>query len=1120
MSTPTVIQACAALYGVVPSASFVSTINDEITNVFAGDEDALLNHYYELVWTVFNNPPLTTSAVAARIVANLGVTGDDAATETTRIAGEIDSVPMNERGAKVKAIIEAFEASGSEVAAQFTALKTALVTAVANPSYEGISGKNVVFSSLKASNIALATDEAINEVTLTTAADTVTGTSGIDYITGVASSLSAERTMGVTDVIDGGEGEDTLSVTLDGSFAGLTANVGSVTGVENLVLTNNSVIARSFDGSSVTGLTDVTLNVVGGGAISLANMAETGISVGVSGQASGDLTVGFGTTTATDDALTVVALGGIGSTSAVAVQAAGVETLTLKSLGAANKLSVGSSSTGVKTVAVEGDGNLTLTRNAAASAITSVDASAATGTLSFTGGTTGGITSVKGSQGANTISVTATDSKLATLEGGAGNDGMTVDSSTLRADATVQGGDGTDSLTLTSGGARTLQLTMDSVEKVVVGGLTGAITLDGSKVSGLSDVEVGAISYNVTLANVAEADIGLAIKTAASNSSAAVVASDNTGSLTATVSSSATANVTNNLKVTASKAGTATLSVGTGVNYTGTFTATEATSVSINSDTASTTVVSGIGVTSGTGATISAPKAEMFTVTSGAQLNATISAPVATSGTVTHTGTSDATLVLTTPKMEQLTATASKALTLTSSDFSVLQIASLTSGSGTLTVPNLGKIITLNVNGTGTTSGSESTLGFGTLTSEALDLTVSGFKGGGTIGAISSTGSASINLDAAATPKTSGVIALGTISSTSGGVTLQANGATTPVVTSGAITASSGTVTIDISSAGSGSYIGNQTMASNDITAKSVNYTGPYTSASSLDVTAGASGAFSVQINGGLAADTFYVNGIAGTSSITVSGDLSISDAGTYDRVFVIPAASSSATAVTIDVSGLSGSVTGAHVVIGATDGSYPNSGKPLTVVGSGLRDFINVPDDAKSTLTGGAGADTFHFPDSTAFALSAASYTTASAPTYTLSTTARVVITDYNAGADLLAFAGQAAGTDTTIFTTTAPTATTFAADSTGALISDASRAYFIPGSYNSSTGVFTYSSSGTSTLFAFQDDSGTNNYAAVLENYVHATTKQDSTDAVTISPIVVGSTGEAAFTGILGTA
>ena len=129
-----------------------------------------------------------------------------------------------------------------------------------------------------------------------------------------------------------------------------------------------------------------------------------------------------------------------------------------------------------------------------------------------------------------------------------------------------------------------------------------------------------------------------------------------------------------------------------------------------------------------------------------------------------------------------------------------------------------------------------------------------------------------------------------------------------------------------------------------------------------------------------------------------------------------------------------------------------------------------------------------------------------------------------FNVGKDLLSFAGQSVGitdvTGTTIFTTTAPTELTFAPANGQIIGTQTSKAYFVPGSYNSSTGVFTYSATGTSSLFAFNDDGGYD-YAVVLQNYIHTTTKQDSTDAVTLVANVDSDLGgNATFTGILGVA
>lgn len=80
--------------------------------------------------------------------------------------------------------------------------------------------------------------------TLTTGTDHITGTANDDVINGVASSLTADRTLNSEDVIDGAEGNDTLNVAMQGNFSGFTT--GSMTNVEKVVLTNEGNIARSF----------------------------------------------------------------------------------------------------------------------------------------------------------------------------------------------------------------------------------------------------------------------------------------------------------------------------------------------------------------------------------------------------------------------------------------------------------------------------------------------------------------------------------------------------------------------------------------------------------------------------------------------------------------------------------------------------------------------------------------------------------------------------------------------------------------------------------------------------------------------------------------------------------
>ncbi len=370
MSTPTVIQSCAALYGIVPGAAGVTFVNGQIgTGKAFATEDAMLNHYYEATFTVW--APKTTAQVASLIVANLGLTGATATSEAARIAGLLDGVAMPARGAKVKEIVTAFEATPA--AATFNAAKAALVTAVADPTYQGIPGKGVgelVFASLSPAQIQLGTSEAINTVLLTTGVDTVPGSTGTELITGGVTSLSSTDTLQVTDQINGGTGNDSLLLSVSKDFGGFTVGTGFLKGVEAVTLTNTApTVARSF---SFRGTEDVkTINI--SGEINVTGLASiSGLTTNLSNLTdSGETTISLGFNTeavsGSSDALTV-GLSGVGrepttSTGQPAghteLTTTGVETLTLNATGS-NFIELGTGDGSAKALVVTGSGNLRL----------------------------------------------------------------------------------------------------------------------------------------------------------------------------------------------------------------------------------------------------------------------------------------------------------------------------------------------------------------------------------------------------------------------------------------------------------------------------------------------------------------------------------------------------------------------------------------------------------------------------------------------------------------------------------------------------------------------------------------------------------------------------------------
>jgi len=110
--------------------------------------------------------------------------------------------------------------------------------------------------------------------TLTTAKDTISAGSAVDSIIGALTTLSSGDTFGVTDVIDGGAGNDTLTLTMEKTFTGFTT--GSMKNVESVTITNNGAAAFNFDGSGTTGVTSYTLNATSA-AITLTDV-ESGVA--------------------------------------------------------------------------------------------------------------------------------------------------------------------------------------------------------------------------------------------------------------------------------------------------------------------------------------------------------------------------------------------------------------------------------------------------------------------------------------------------------------------------------------------------------------------------------------------------------------------------------------------------------------------------------------------------------------------------------------------------------------------------------------------------------------------------------------------------------------------------
>jgi len=108
-----------------------------------------------------------------------------------------------------------------------------------------------------AASVADATSTTVALTTSTT--DNVVGSSADDIFTAISSGLASANTLSATDKIDGGAGNDTLNIDLGAANSAFTT--GSVTGVENVAVTNSSENTLAFNALGYTGVTSYTFNL-------------------------------------------------------------------------------------------------------------------------------------------------------------------------------------------------------------------------------------------------------------------------------------------------------------------------------------------------------------------------------------------------------------------------------------------------------------------------------------------------------------------------------------------------------------------------------------------------------------------------------------------------------------------------------------------------------------------------------------------------------------------------------------------------------------------------------------------------------------------------------------------
>lgn len=246
--------------------------------------------------------------------------------------------------------------------------------------------------------------------------DNIVGTSGNDTI--IADNTGTAQ-LSVADQINGGAGTDTLKVYL--AAAAQVTGQPTMTSIENVYINGGNVVAYTA-ATGTTGLTiDAALQTTAAATYTLAGQALT-LSNLKAGQA---VTTTIASTTDTVENITLNAVT-TGTTSTwlqtIELSGAKVATLNLTTTGAASTITLTNTPGALTAMNVFGDKALTVTT--APATILTVNASAATGAVSYNAGTPGATFKFTGGSANDTVSFA--DNGLAALTSGAqliGGDG-------------------------------------------------------------------------------------------------------------------------------------------------------------------------------------------------------------------------------------------------------------------------------------------------------------------------------------------------------------------------------------------------------------------------------------------------------------------------------------------------------------------------------------------------------------------------------------------------------------------------------------------------------------------------------------------------------------------------
>ena len=342
--------------------------------------------------------------------------------------------------------------------------------------------------------------------TLTTATETLTGTSGDDTFN--ADNTGASVTASSVDVINAGFGTDTLKITSSSTVATESVALPQLTSVEVLQFAGGKLAgtAATLDVSSLTGVTRLILDsptaMLNGDKYTLKTASTQTVTLH---KVNGTGTLGNNSTIAVNGPTTVL-LDSVGSSNGtvtldLASTATGLTLTTNGTLGdaalaaasmtktqtsGASKLTLTNSGAALTSVTITGDRNLALTESIAG--VTNINASGATGFISV---------DVSG----------ATIAPAFTFTGGSGNDSLTLKSGALAlltGASQLDGGAGTDVLVTTESSVlTTAQITvLNAVRNFeVVGFGASGSGVDISKLTSINSFKVMAGNFSESFTN-------------------------------------------------------------------------------------------------------------------------------------------------------------------------------------------------------------------------------------------------------------------------------------------------------------------------------------------------------------------------------------------------------------------------------------------------------------------------------------------------------------------------------------------------------------------------------------------------------------------------------------------